>query len=86
MSAPAKGSVIIATGFGKVTSLEPSADGEVLVFDSTSEKGLKTKANQGDKFITTLSGKSKFESSTYEKVVAFTVPGSNESQISKIYL
>lgn len=79
-----KGSIIVADGNGKVTSIQPTSNGQVLSLDSTEPSGAKfislpiqrLKANAVSTNSTNLT--------TYTKIIELSVPGENVSNLTNI--
>lgn len=90
MSFPAKGSVIVADGTGKVTVITPTSDNQVLSLDSTDPKGAKfinvnnLVPKQAQK--ATASNNNYTSSNTYEVIITLTVPGESVNPVENIKL
>ena len=87
-SIPTKGSVIVADGNGRVTTVEPSADNEVFCLDSTDAKGAKfVKLNQilpTQSFKVTATGVNSTTATAYENIMELTIPGESIANITAI--
>lgn len=88
MSAPVKGSVIVADGNGRVTVISPTSDNQVLSLDSTDPKGAKfidvknILPTQAFKAHAAISDRT--NSTTYETLIRLTVPGENTASVQSI--
>lgn len=83
-----KGSVIVADGNGKVNVVSPTADGQVLVLDSTLPEGAKFIDVKGilpvQRLKASPSAINSTNSSTYTKITEISVPGQSSNPISAI--
>lgn len=80
-----KGSILVSDGSGNVSFVQPGADGETLVFDSTQASGMRFNNNVKNGFLKfPITEKSTFNTKSYETALTFSFPGSDTGTVSQI--
>lgn len=88
MSAPAKGSAIVADGNGKVIAVEFISDGQILAGDSQNAKGAKfidIKSILPPRSVKASATETNFTSFTkYTRIMTFTIPGEKSNPLLSV--
>lgn len=87
MSNPIKGTIIVTDGSGKITGITPGNDNDTIVFDSTTQYGIKIIPGQQKKLLKLNQAKNTSTKNTsYTTMYSFTYTGSEIDSINKITL